>query len=76
MQDAISLLQVVKYFKYRKQLSTLCLSSHRREVEEGRWAKSNKIPWENRKCKSCNVLEDEFHFVLECPKTIYNELHR
>ena len=40
----------------------------------GRWAKLNKIPYENRKCKSCNVLEDEFHFVLECP--IYVEFRR
>ena len=60
--------------KYRKQLSRLRLSSHRLEVEVGRWAKPIKIPYENRKCKSCNVLEDEFHFVLECP--IYVEFRR
>ena len=32
----------------------------------GRWAKPNKIPLANRICKSCSVLEDEFHFILEC----------
>jgi len=27
----------------------------------------NKIPFENMKCQYCNVLEDEFHFIFECP---------
>ena len=34
----------------------------------GRWAKPNKIPLENRKCRSCDVLEDEFHFILQCSR--------
>ena len=25
-----------------------------------------KIPVDNRKCVTCNKLEDEYHFVLEC----------
>ena len=33
----------------------LRLSSHRLEVEVGRWAKPNKVPYENRKCKNCDV---------------------
>ena len=52
----------------------LRLSSHRLEVEVGRWAKPNKVPYENRKCKICNILEDEFHFLLECP--LYAELRK
>ena len=52
--------------KYRKNLIGLRLSSHRLEVEAGRWAKPDKISYENRKCKNCDVLEDEFHFVMEC----------
>ena len=32
----------------------------------GRWAKPNKIPLDNRKCRVCGVLEDEFYFSLEC----------
>ena len=28
--------------------------------------KSNAVPYENRKYKSCDILEDEFHFLLEC----------
>jgi len=31
-----------------------------------------KIPSENRKCQYCNVLEDEFHFIFECPR--YNNI--
>ena len=49
-------LDVLNIVKYRKHLSRLRLSSHRLEVEIGRWAKPNKVPYENRKCKICNVL--------------------
>ena len=41
------------------KLSTL---SHRLEIEVGRWARSNRIPIDERKCITCNKLEDEFHF--------------
>ena len=34
----------------------------------GRWAKPNKIQLDNRKCGSCDVLEDEFHFILQCSR--------
>ena len=60
--------------KYRKSLSRLRLSSHRLEVEVGRWAKPNKIPYEDRKCQVCNVLEEEFHVLLECP--LYTDLRK
>ena len=60
-------LDILNIVKYRKGLSRLRLSSHRLEVEVGRWVKPNKIPYEDRKCQVCNVLEDEFHFLLECP---------
>ena len=65
-------LDILNIGKYRKSLSRLRLSSHRLEV--GRWAKPNKVPYENRKCKICNILEDEFHFLLECP--LYAELRK
>ena len=52
--------------RFRTSLSKLRLSSHRLEEETGRWAKPNKIPYEHRKCKICDTLEDEFHFVFEC----------
>lgn len=60
--------------KYRKQLSRLRVSSHRLEVEVGRWAKPNKIPYVDRKCQICNVLEDEFHFLFVCP--LYDDLRK
>ncbi|MCG8046233.1 MAG: reverse transcriptase family protein, partial [Candidatus Thiodiazotropha endolucinida] len=67
-------LSELKINKYRKSLSRLRLSSHRLEVEVGRWVKPNKVPYENRKCKVCGILEDEFHFLLECP--LYTDLRR
>ena len=67
-------LDFLNIVKYRKCLSRLRLSSHRLEVEVGRWVKPNKIPYENRKCRICNVLEDEFHFLLECP--LYDNLRK
>jgi hypothetical protein len=55
-------LNVVNVSKFRIALTRLRVSAHRLEVEAGRWHKPEKIPFENRKCKHCNVLEDEFHF--------------
>ena len=42
------------------------MSSHRLEVEAGRWARPNRIPIDKRKCLTCGKLEDEYHFVIEC----------
>ena len=58
----------------RHSLSRLRTSSHRLEVEVGRWAKPEKVPLERRICSTCNVLEDEHHFVIECSR--YTELRR
>ena len=38
----------------------------------GRWAKPNKILHDNRKCRVCDVLEDDFHFVIIC--SLYKDL--
>ena len=65
-------LDFVSVGKHRFALSRLRLSSHRLEVETGRWARPNAIPFEERRCTSCHSLEDEFHFVLECSR--YNDL--
>ena len=64
-------LDFVSVGKLRFALSRLRLSSHHLEVETGRWARSNAIPFEERRCTSCHTLEDEFHFVLECSR--YND---
>ena len=42
------------------------MASHSLEIETDRGTRPNKTPLENRKCKQCNILEDEFHFMLEC----------
>ena len=65
-------LNMVNIKKFRTALSKLRISSHRLEIEAGRWNKPNKTPRENRKCKYCNMLEDEFHFLFECSN--YNNL--
>ena len=57
-------LDVLNIAKYGKSLSRLRLSLQRLEVEVSRWAKPNIVPYENRKCKIGNVLEDEFHFFF------------
>ena len=74
MSGSAHVTDVLNIMKYRKSLSRFRLSSHRLEVEIGRWAKPNKIPYQNRKYKVCNVLEDEFHFLLECP--LYTDLRK
>ena len=53
-------------------MTKLRTSSHRLEIEVGRWARQNRIRIEERKCITCNKLEDEFRFLLEC--SLYNDL--
>ena len=61
-------LDIINIKKFRIAVTKLRLSSHRLEIETGRWARP-LVERQNRKCKLCNlsVVEDEFHFVLECP---------
>ena len=47
-------------------LSRLLLSSHNLSIEIGRWHRLHCIPREDRKCITCNTIEDEYHFVIEC----------
>lgn len=67
-------LDIVTVKKYRTALSRIRVSSHRLEVEAGRWARPVRIDYDNRKCRICNKLEDEFHFIFECP--IYTDLRK
>ena len=60
-------LEKINISKFSIALSRLRVSSHRLSVETGRWVKPKSIPLGERKYISCNTLEDEFHFVLECP---------
>lgn len=67
-------LDIIKIPKFRKALTRLRLSSHRLEIETGRWSKPHRTPINERKCPFCNKLEDEFHFVIECP--VYADLRK
>ena len=60
-------LKNVNIYKFRKDLSKLRVSSHRLAIESGRWHKPQPISYVDRKCLCCDVLEDEYHFILECP---------
>ena len=59
-------LNLIRVPKYKYSLIKLRLSSHRLAVETGRWNKPHPIPLEERKCRFCTSLEDEFHFLFEC----------
>ena len=53
--------------KYRNAIAKLRLSSHPLFVETGRYIRLSR---QDRKCVYCdlNDIEDEYHFVLMCPK--------
>ena len=53
----------------RKAMTKLRLSSHKLMIERGRW---QKCLHNDRICTECNVLEDEYHAVIICPR--YKEL--
>ena len=67
-------LDIINIDKFLKSFAKLRVSSHRLEVEAGRWSRPNITPFENRRCRICDRLEDEYHFILEC--VIYNDLRR
>ena len=66
-------LNSINVLKFRTALARLCVSSHRLEIEAGRWTRPH-IPVDERKCSICNQLEDECHFVLEYQ--LYKNLRR
>lgn len=67
-------LETVNVQKFRIALTKLRVSSHRLEIEVGRWSRPNRTPIGERKCFYCNKLEDEFHFLLEC--YLYKDLRK
>ena len=60
-------LDYIKNIKYLKALTKLRLSDHKLMIEEGR-RKRPIIPREERICKTCNKIEDEIHFLIDCDK--------
>jgi exonuclease III len=71
LQPYLSLVNVKKYYC---ELARLRVSSHRLHIETGRWTKPNSTPINERICYACGILEDEFHFILEC--NVYAELRQ
>ena len=68
-------LQSLNVTKFRNAISKLRMASNRLEIEAGRWVRVNeRVPVNERKCRLCNVMEDEYHFVIECNR--YNELRK
>lgn len=65
-------LDIIKIENIRQPLTRLRTSSHRLEIEVGRWAKPVSTPVAERLCSTCHMLEDEFHFVLQCVR--YDDL--
>ena len=59
----------IKNVEYRKLLSNIRMSSHKLQIEIGRY---KNIERENRLCEQCNMkkIETEEYFLLEC--TAYN----
>ena len=49
----------------RVAITKLRLGSHNLFIERGRWNNTNYL---DRKCLQCNDIEDEYHFVIICPK--------
>ena len=53
-------------YTQRKLITKFRISTHNLEIEQGRY---NNTPLDKRICKLCNtVVEDEVHFLLECPR--------
>ena len=61
--------------KYKIAISRFRLSNHTLLIETGRHHKPNKIDKKERKCYFCkNKIENEEHFMIECP--LYTPLRR
>ena len=60
-------LDLINVRKFRISFTRLRVSAHRLRIETGRWARPYSTPLQERTCLNCNVLEDEYHFVIECP---------
>ena len=58
-------LEVLPDRKQRKALTAFRISSHKLQIERGRY--SGKII-EERLCATCNVIEDEIHLFCDCVK--------
>ena len=54
---------------YRVAIAKVRLSSHLFFIEKGRWG-ARRIELSERKCSTCDVIEDEYHCLVECPRYV------
>ena len=66
-------LSIVVPQNHRTAMTRLLVSSHSLRIETGRWTRP-VTPRSDRKCTTCNVIEDECHFLLECP--LYSHIRK
>lgn len=59
-------LNEIPFGPHRHALTKLRTSSHNLCVETGRYARP-KVAFEDRLCVQCNRVEDECHFLINCP---------
>ena len=61
-------LHIINNFTLRRAITKLRISSHRLKIETGRYL---KLEVNKKLCNKCdlNKIEDEIHFLLECPST-------
>ena len=61
-------LYIINNFTLKRAITKLRISSHRLKIETGRYL---KLEVNKKLCNKCdlNKIEDEIHFLLECPST-------
>ena len=52
--------------EFRHIFTKLRIGNLKLAIELGRHHKPKKLPVEERLCKGCGLIEDEFHFIMEC----------
>jgi superfamily II helicase len=58
-------LTILNNFHYKRSICRLRISSHRLQIETGRY---RNVPRDERICQQCseNEIEDEVHFLIKC----------
>jgi hypothetical protein len=67
--------ECIKNIKHLKAFTKLRLSDHNLMIEEGR-RRRPILPRNERLCNTCNKLEDEIHFLIDCDKYKYERLEK
>ena len=68
-------LKHISNYKLRRSLTQLRTSSHALGVESSRHKRKDDPSKSSSLCAQCNVLEDEAHFVLHCPRLALERQH-